>query len=281
EWTNPHDHAVATAAPAKNERLVEELEASVGGRIYTGDAVPVCLTWDDFGLACRDKLLPLLIERKLPSTLALSSRAYDSSSTAIYDGYVGTQWSDFNDTPDYITVANHSATHGNADTDELVRMEVETGLEELQAALPKKKIRTFILPAALYYPNFRGASPDEWATMPGRRILENHAFTTGAWQVTDTSGSYPMTGNRPPQGLIRCWVDGSAGVAPVKKLIEQAAAKKHGVIVGGHPGKFDEPGLATTSQIAEFLDWLVAEQEAGRVRVLTLEQWACAQYGTL
>ncbi|MCC3266671.1 hypothetical protein [Arthrobacter gengyunqii] len=77
------------------------------------------------------------------------------------------------------------------------------------------------------------------------------------------------------------WVDSSNGIANAPKIIINARAIKHGLILGAHADRFGKPGLATVAELTGLLDWSKTQQDAGRVKVLTLEQFAIAQYGSL
>jgi phenolic acid decarboxylase len=50
----------------------------------------------------------------------------------------------------------------------------------------------------------------------------------------------------------------------------QTAVTKQGVqIVRFHPQYLNDPDKLATAELSDFLDWLKAEQDAGRVKVLT------------
>lgn len=271
-------------SPALNrgELLYQEMAALNGGKVFTGDAVPVALTFDDYPRDFRDRIKPLLEARGLPCTIGLSSKMYDPTSTVIYAGAEGTTWAEINAWPSWITVANHSATHGNAEDRSSMEKEIVYGLRDLRNALPNKPIYTFMQPSVIYDAGFdNGINLNSYAgTIAGHMQLGHHAYVTGTRRVgTDTT--CPMVGNRPIQGLTRNWLDTKSGIDLIMPRITSARAKKHGLILAAHADRFGLSGFATMAEIIAFFNWLKAEQDAGRVKVLTLEQFAIAQYGSL
>ncbi|GAA3289252.1 polysaccharide deacetylase family protein [Arthrobacter citreus] len=271
-------------SPALNrgQLLFDEMAAANGGKVFTGNAVPVALTFDDFPRDFRDTVMPLLRARGLPCTIGLSSKMYEPTSTGIYAGATGTTWAEINAWPSTITIANHSATHSSATDRFGMYAEIVHSLRDLRLALPGKKIYTWMQPSVTYDPRFEnGGSTEAYAsTIAGHLQLGHHAFVTGSIRYGGLP-TVPMMGNRIPHGIGRVWVDSSNGIASAPKTITDARAIKHGLILGAHADRFGKPGLATVAELTGLLNWLKAEQDAGRVKVLTLEQFAIAQYGSL
>lgn len=265
----------------RSELLFQEMAAAHGGRVYTGDAVPVALTFDDYPRDFRDRILPLLRARGLPCTIGLSSRMYDEASTVIHAGATGTTWAEINAWPASVSIANHSATHGPATDRFSIYSEIVLGLKELRAAVPNKPICTFMQPSVAYDEGFdNGSSAEAYAsTIAGHLQLGHHAYVTGTRRV-DTGTTCPMIGNRPVQGMTRNWLDNKAGIDLARTRILGAGAIKHGLILAAHADRFGKAGYATLADFTVFLDWLKAEQDAGRIRVLKLEEFAIAQYGS-
>lgn len=267
----------------RHELLWDEMAARNGGKVFTGDAVPVALTFDDYPRDFRDKIMPLLAARSLPCTIGLSSKMYDPTSTVIYAGATGTTWAEINAWPASISIANHSATHGPAEDRSSMEKEIVYGLRDLRNALPNKPIYTFMQPSVIYDEGFNnGDTLKSYAnTIAGHLQLGHHAYVTGTRRTADMATTCVMVGNRPVQGLTRNWLDTKSGIDLAQSRITGARAKKHGVIVAAHADRFGNPGNATMAEIIAFFSWLKAEQDAGRIKVLTLEQFAIAQYGSL
>lgn len=279
-WKRLMDERMSPALN-RHELLYQEMAASNGGKVFTGDAVPVALTFDDYPRDFRDRIKPLLEARGLPCTIGLSSKMYDPTSTVIYAGATGTTWAEIDAWPPTITIANHSATHGAAEDRLSMRREIVDGLKDLRAALPNKPIYTFMQPSVTYDAGFNnGDTLESYAnTIAGHMQLGHHGYVTGTRRMADLATSCPMVGNRPIQGLTRNWLDTKAGIDLAQSRTTSARAKKHGLILAAHADRFGKTGQATMAEITAFFDWLKAEQDAGRVKVLTLEQFAIAQYG--
>ncbi len=280
-WKRLMDEKMSPALN-RHELLYQEMAAVHGGRIYTGDAVPVALTFDDYPRDFRDRVLPLLTARGLPCTIGLSSKQYDPTSTVIYAGATGTTWNEINAWPALVSIANHSATHGSAEDRYAIFAEIVQGLKDLRAALPNKPIYTFMQPSVTYDAGFdNGENLESYAaTIAGHLQLGHHAYVTGVRRV-GMATTCPMVGNRPIQGLIRNWLDTKSGIDLAQSRVTSARAIKHGIILAAHADRFDLAGMSTMAEFTAYLDWLVAEQAAGRIKVMKLEEFAIAQYGTL
>lgn len=246
------------------------------GTVNTAGATPVALTFDDYPKAFRDLVLPLLRARKLPATLGLGSGMYEQTSAPIYAGAAGTTWAEIDKwtVADQIEIANHGRTHGSAGTEAELLREIVTGLAELRAALPSRPILTWMQPSVTYDGNFNnGESIDAYAeTIAGRLILEHHGYASGT-RKPNGSTLVPLTGHGAPQGLARNWFDSSRGIEGCKTLINGAPAGQ-GLIIAAHADRFGTAAGATVAELTGFLDWLAAEQAAGRIKVLTLSAWA-------
>ncbi|HCS2945757.1 TPA: polysaccharide deacetylase family protein, partial [Shigella flexneri] len=280
-WTNSVWHRTYPASSGgigSNRHSILEADqyASVGGVVYTDGATPVALTWDDFPAATRDLVVPMLEARGISATLCLPSRVL-SPERAPYLGGEGITWPEINAwaASGTFEIANHSATHMDAPASGLVD-EIETALAELKASLPDATIQCWTQPSVVY-PDFNnGNSLDAWTrTEAGQMILDNHALATGTWN-RNPDASVEMVGE-PTQGVGRIWIDTASGLADIQSRIAGLAGTGRGVVVGAHANRMSMGGTySTPAQIAAFLDWLVAEQNAGRVRLLTLSEWAWA-----
>lgn len=265
----------AAGASVRHELTAQDLRA-YRGTVNTGGATPVALTFDDYPKAFRDVVLPLLRARKLPATLGLGSGMYEQTSAPIYAGAVGTTWAEIDrwTTADGIEIANHGRTHGSATTPAQLQAEIVDGLTELQAALPSRPILTWMQPSVTYPESFNnGDSIRAYAdTLAGRLLLEHHAYVTGVRKLQGST-LVPLTGHGAPQGLARNWFDSSRGIEGCKTLISTAAPGR-GLIIAAHADRFGTDAGATVAELIGFLDWLAAEQAAGRIKVLTLSEWS-------
>lgn len=275
EATAPSEMSTASM---RHAMLEQDMAAYRGGKVDTKGAAPVALIWDDFPADFRDRVLPLLVARNIPSTLAIGSRILtEPYRTSLGGGDV--TWAQINSwtTTSRVEVANHGATHGDRITSAGIYDEVVTGLAELKANLPARPIYGWVQPAAVYDPGFNnGTTLDSYAsTYAGNLIMAHHGIATGSREPNGEL-SVPRRG-QPIQGMRRIWID--QGTTNVQNIVSGLQAKKHGVLIGSHANRYGLPGNTTMEQLTAFLDWLVVEQTAGRVRLLTLSEWAVADVG--
>ena len=103
---------------------------------------------------------------------------------------------------------------------------------------------------------------------------------TGAIPDTDTPDNriYPTDGHI-PIGMAGTFLDpGSDSVINLLKSNVTNAGKTGGrTLVRFHPVSIDDGKQITTDRFLAFLDWLKAEQDAGRIMIVTLREWAIAQ----
>lgn len=262
----------------RHAMLEQDMAAYRGGKVDTKGAAPVALIWDDFPAAFRDRVLPLLVSRGIPSTLAIGSRILtEPYRTSLGGGNV--TWGQINGwtTSSRVEIANHGATHGDRTTREGIYDEIVTGLEELKANLPARPVYGWVQPSAVYDPGFdNGATLDSYTnTYAGNLIMAHHGIVTGTREPTGEL-SVPRRG-QPIQGMRRIWID--QGTSNAQTIVSGLQAKKHGVLIGSHADRYGMAGYTTMAQLTAFLDWLVAEQAAGRIKLLTLSEWAVADVG--
>lgn len=276
--TEPVPSIETADSGVRHAMLEQDMAAYRGGKVDTKGAAPVALIWDDFPADFRDRVLPLLVSRGIPSTLAIGSRILtEPYRTSLGGGNV--TWEQINGwtTSSRVEIANHGATHGDRATRAGIYDEIVTGLEELKANLPARPIYGWVQPAAVYDPGFdNGATLDSYAsTYAGNLIMAHHGIVTGSREPNGEL-SAPRRG-QPIQGMRRIWID--QGTTNAQTIISGLQAKKHGVLIGSHANRYGLAGNTTMAQLTAFLDWLVAEQAAGRIKLLTLSEWAVADVG--
>lgn len=285
-WTRPW-HQVYPAPVTetsvvthRHQILADDQATAVSAPVRTDGATPVALTWDDYPAATRDLVVPMLRARGIRATLAICSRTM-TPERAPYLGGEGITWPEVDAwvAEGIFEIANHSAHHMGATTDAELHDAIVTGLEELQALTPSGVVRTWVQPSVTY-PDFEnGLTLAAWTnTRAGQLILDHHAFATGLYRRAPGVFTDPRRG-RPVQGTGRTWID--AGTSSAQALIESLQGTDHGVIIGAHANRLTMgTGYTTPAQLETFLDWLVTEQDAGRVRLLTLSEWAWADART-
>lgn len=282
-WTNSSWHKTYPASGAgssaansfRHGLLMNEQRAAMGGTIKTNGATPVAIVWDDYPNAMRDKVISLLDARGIKVSLALCSRTM-TPERAPYLGGEGITWPEVDAwVANGHEPVNHGATHMDRITPEDIDDEVITGKAELQGHLPSGVVRCWVQPSAVYDAGFdNGNTAEAWAnTYAGQTILGNHALATGTMTLLP-DGSAPRDGN-PVQGLNRTWID--TGTTQAQARISALAGTGRGIIIGAHANRVDMgTGYITTAELTTFLDWLISEQTAGRVKIMTLSQFAIA-----
>lgn len=240
-----------------------------------GSAVPVALIYDHGTENYRDIILPKLKALGLDSsvTLALNSDMYNpSASRYAYDD--GTSWTEIDGWA--CEIANHGRTHSAMNTTEDLRHEIVDGLTELRTNLPKHRIYNWVQTGqsgSTTWQGFaNGATADAWATSAAGALIYNHHVASTGSIAAGVEALYTMDG-RPKQGVWGYWLDTTAGIASAKTMVGKAVAQRNGIILRAHPEVINGTGNATTADHLAMLDWLKAEQNAGRIRLCTFAQW--------
>lgn len=168
-------------------------------------------------------------------------------------------------------VGNHSRTHGQATGTAQLTSEIVDGLNLLQAQVPEQAVEVWTQPGVT------GTQYDGWkhgfdvesitTTEAGKLILANHGVVMGArdrqfWAVLDGVETV---------GLAARFVD---SWRPSQVVEHVQNARRQSPAVGGvlalHPVQVDRGGsFTTTAEVFEWIDWLAAERDAGRIELLT------------
>lgn len=253
----------STDAALTHRLLVEDFTRRRGGRkrLTTG---AVALRFDDGLNDFNTRVRPLLEARGLPYSLAVcSGRWGHTENNAVTPAMVQT-WLDGG----LAELWNHGLTHTGSATEDGWRREIVEGLAELRRLFPSAQIDGFAVPgtAGIGYGDFKtGASVAEfYGTPAGRLILEHHAVSTGYIPGT---ASRLMDG-RPRQGMAHTTLDG-ATLSGAKGVVENAKRDRRGAQFMLHPTALDQSGKLSLSDLTAFLDYVVAERDAGRLAVLS------------
>jgi len=255
--------------------------ATIGGPIDVGTATPVCFTWDDYPADFkRHGLHTMAAELGIPMTLAIPSRALDAGHEWLrgdldteltwseIDGWVQAGWAE---------LANHSATHVGSRTEADMWDEIVTAKAELESHCPSAApIRTWVMPDQSWPGLDQGRTADGWASYAGQLILGHHAFATGKDSLR-TDHTVPMTGT-PFQGANRRWIEAEGlSDATRRALVSSSYGTGRGVILGAHPKWIGQGTRWTLAEVRTFFEWLRAEEDAGRIKLMHLSRWAWAR----
>ncbi|WNT45373.1 minor tail protein [Arthrobacter phage MooKitty] len=260
-------------AGVANALRVQEFRDAMG-TVNTNGRGAIALRFDH-GLAnFNTKIRPLLEARNIPYSLALSARNFNAGENAGVTAAMVNGWT-------LAEVWNHGANQHQDEssvsglTDQIVK-----GKEELQAALPSKKIWGYAVPGTggTGQGGFNSGSTVEefYTTLAGDLILTNHAVS---------SGYFPGTARRPLDGEVRQgmahFTIEAQTVSRIKLEIDNAISNKTGNQLMMHPSLLDTSGYLTTAQLTEVLDYIKAKQDSGELIVLSPYQMMVADKGNL
>ena len=252
----------------RHDLQVNEARMLVGQRKVTGTGV--ALVFDHGTNTFNEHILPMLRARGLTATIALNSQMYDTSA-ARYEFDNRTDWDIITSwwTQGGIEIANHGRTHRSSPDDAGNIHDAVGGLEELRAAMPTVPIHSFVTPASLPLIS----SIADFDTPFGRELWAAHAIMVSATNPK----AWPLVGDI-RQGVGRVWMDSPAGLSSSKNAILNTGEGK-GILVSQHPELIGTDGRITLTEMGEFLDWLVAQRDSGRIEVMTLRELAYSVAG--
>lgn len=257
---------VATAADSglSNAVLIGDFTQKMGGRKKVTTAT-VAFRFDH-GLAnFNAHARPEMEARMFKYSLALCSGQWERAENAGVTAQMVNGWV----VGGLAEIWNHSKDHGSGDNSEAGwKAAILDGLTELQTQIPAAAGKIFgFAPPGSTGTNFGGftfgQSLDEFHnTDGGRFILSKHAVTAG----------YLYT-KRVQDGMVR---QGAGHItidtytrAQVQTHVEQAKAGKTALQIMLHPSRLNTEGYMTTSEFVSILDYVKAEEAAGRLEVVS------------
>lgn len=232
--------------------------------VKTGGKPAVALRYDHGLVAFRDKIVPALKRLGLPAAQTLNAGNWDITQNAGVTRSQVNAWV----LEGWLEIWNHGLTHtpGSYNAPDTLYTMVKEGLDQLRTDLPAATIDGFMPPGGGGdLTGFDGGRSAEgfWSTAPGRMILQYHAVTSGYWQGT----ALRTLDGEVRQGQLHYTVD-DATLDLMKERVTGTYAGRRGACIMVHPDELDKPGNATAADYVAFLEWLAAERDAGRVRVL-------------
>lgn len=269
-WRRLDNESVASSglAGVANSLRVQEFRDAMGA-VKTNGRGAIALRFDH-GLANFDtKIRPLLEARNIPYSLALSSRNFNAGENAGVTAAMVDSWA-------LAEVWNHGANqHQDQSSVAGLTDQIVKGKEELQAALPNKKIWGYAVPGTggTGQGGFNGGSTVEefYTTLAGDLILTNHAVSSGSFPGT----ARRVLDGRVRQGMAHFTIEAQT-VARVKTEIDNAISGKTGNQLMMHPSLLDTAGYLTTAQLTEILDYIVSKRSSGELVVLSPYQMVVA-----
>lgn len=259
EVPTPTNTATTVVAPdymMKHALKKDTLRGAMGGSIGTGGKPWVVLRFDDWPNAFREKVVPLLRERDLPCVLAQAVKFITDEST----------WGEVKswNLNDGFQTVNHSLTHGQASADDDVSREILGGADTIESNIPEIRVFGWTMPGtgttSPYGGYMAATEADYHNTTAGKLILSKHAYVYGV------RGGYINPQGAEVIGMGHTTIEKST-LADIQAVV--ANAKNGSAMLMVHPNRLDQDGYMTTAQLAEILDWLKAERDAGRIIVGT------------
>ena len=259
-------------APVKIDMLRQFSRLRRGGKVGTAGKTPVSLSFDHGFVNFRDKVLPHLIRLGLPCTVATNPNTLNVAGESEGVTFADLQSWSLNHG---IEIAHHSRSHLDAPTLDTAGFEqaILSTIPEFKANMPEVIADAYIMPgvSGTGYDGFgAGLPPENWYTHPaGRMILSNFPVVTAAMlgQATPALGV-------PTQTIDRAGVDITSWAKATEDKISSLAGTHLGMAVFNHPSKIDN-GI-TSERFVQFLEFLAAERDAGRIEVLTVSGFAYA-----
>ena len=250
-----------------NQTLLDNFVARRGGAIGTDGRAAVAFRCDHHLNRFKEALLPLHRKYAIPVTIAALSQM-----TVVEKGTAGSELMPFPLLQEYalkngFEIANHSATHRDADTDVRLREEIVNARWSLARSLPKLPVELFVPPGVggTNYQGFNGGAT--WSSfqnfLAGRLITQQHALSTGY-----VPGYWSMTG-QPLLNMGRSHIrlDDAAVAWRARDYVNAARRQGKGVCFMYHPSEINAADLAA---IESFFAWCASEREAGRLDILTV-----------
>lgn len=271
EWVNMAGGGGSSSSGGvmqNNKARVDAFVRARGGSIGLGGVGAVAMRFDHNMANFRDIILPLLRARNLPWSLAVNTAQNHIDSPA--NG--GVTWAQLqgwalNDGGEVIA---HSHTHADSTSTAAITANVTDMLPVLSAGLPMLKVEVFT-PPGTPGTNWLGFNvsdtPEHFTTKyaAAGAILNNFAVCTG-----HIPGLLrPLIGQL-TNGEDHMSMDSYTSASTVTNLLAQAQQLGAGVQLMMHPIALSQEGGITTAVLTQLLDWIAAERDAGRLRVLSL-----------
>lgn len=274
-WRRLDNESVGSSglAGVANALRVQEFRDAMG-TVNTNGRGAVALRFDH-GLANFDtKIRPLLEARNIPYSLALSARNFNAGENAGVTAAMVNSWA-------LAEVWNHGANqHQDQSSVSGLTDQIVKGKEELQAALPNKKIWGYAVPGTggTGQGGFNGGATVEefYTTLAGDLILTNHAVSSGSFPGT----ARRVIDGRVRQGMAHFTIEAQT-VSRIKLEVDNAISGRTGNQLMMHPSLLDTAGYLTTAQLTEVLDYIVSKRDADELMVLSPYQMLVADAQTL
>lgn len=261
---------VVNDAGLSNAVLIQDFTRRRGGRKKVTTATLAFRF--DHGLANFNTLVrPQMESRNFKYSLALCSAQWERTEN------VGVTASMVNDwvTAGLAEIWNHSKDHGSGDNSEASwKAAILDGLNELRAQIPAAQIDGFAPPgsAGTNFGGFiDGQTLDQFYATDGGRFLQTYHAVIAGYIGATTRWQDGMV----RQGLGHLTLDAYT-LAQAQTVIQSAETQKRALQFMLHPSRLDTEGYITTATFISILDYVKAEETAGRLQIVgPYEQLLC------
>lgn len=282
--------AAATFAPASpvsaateiypftpNTALIDAFVARRGGAIGTAGKVAVAFRCDHHLNKFESRLLPLHQKYGIPVTIAALSQMFRVEIGANGSNNLSFPRLQALALANGLEIANHGATHTDADTPQRLREEIVYSRNAFATVMPKVPLELFIPPGVggTEYMGFAGGKTQYsfQKYLAGRLITQQHALSTGY-----VPGYWPMTGNPlDSMGNVHVGIENADYARRGPDFIAAARKQGRGVCFMYHPSLVDDTDLQA---IEDFFAWCARERDAGRLEILTTSGLMMASFST-
>lgn len=259
----PENPSAELDAGLSNSVLMQDWSRRMGGRKKVTTA-SVAFRFDH-GLAnFNSKIRAELESRGFKYSLALCSGQWDRTENVGVTQVMVNSWV----LSGYAEIWNHSVNHSSGDgTEAGWKKAILDGLNDLRTQLPAAQIDGFAIPGSAGT-NFGGLTDaltlDQFHASPGGRfVLAHHAVASG-YVADDTRWQDGV----PRQALGHYTLDART-LADVQALVAGAQADRRAIQFMLHPSRLDTAGYMTTAEFISILNYVQAEQAAGRLKVVS------------
>jgi hypothetical protein len=260
-----------------NAALVDAFVARRGGAIGTGGKAAIAFRCDHHLNKFETRLLPLHQKYGIPVTIAAMSQMFRVETGANGSNNLSFPRLQALALANGLEIANHGATHTDADTSQRLREEIVYSRNALTSAMPKLPVELFVPPGVggTQYLGFAGGKTQYsfQKYLAGRLITQQHALSTGY-----VPGYWPMTGNPlDSMGNVHIGLDTADYARRGPDFVSAARKQGRGVCFMFHPSLVDDTDLQA---IEGFFAWCARERDAGRLEILTTSGLMMADFST-
>lgn len=261
---------------ARQQILQQTFMTAKGNRIGTRGRVPISIRFDHWLNALKSMVLPLLVDRQLPSGLCVFSRMLNLGDTYFDPDSADVTWAEVEEwcVTKGVEIWSHGQSHGDtpyAGGMQALYDEIVTSKADLEAFMPRVKVQGWMQPGVTplggqpyAWLGFRTSDPAALTDHPAGRMIRS---TYPVSELYSTGVTRPLPAV-PLHGADHVTID-SLLWTQMKSSVDAAVALGFGREFMLHPGLVGQAGRVTLADLTMFLDYLVTLQDQGLIEVVT------------